>query len=215
MKITSLKALQIYDSRGFPTVECHLELADGSCGVGMVPSGASTEQFEAWELRDGDAKHLQGKSVLKAISNIVGEIATGIRGMDAFSQEEVDQRMIQLDGTANKSRLGANAILGVPMALANAAASSCGKPLYDYLGKGEGILLPLREIQLIGGGAHAAWRTDIQDFILMAIGAKSYAETLELTFNVYHTAGRLLKEKGKLSGIADEGGYWPSFSSHE
>ncbi|QXD25951.1 phosphopyruvate hydratase [Opitutia bacterium ISCC 51] len=215
MKITSLKAFQIYDSRGFPTVECHLELADGSCGVGIVPSGASTGQFEAWELRDGDVNHLQGKSVLKAISNIEDEIAAGIKGMDAFSQEEVDQRMILLDGTANKSRLGANAILGVSMAVANAAANSSGKPLFDYLGKGEGTLLPLPEIQLIGGGAHAAWRTDIQDFLLMAIGAKSYAETLEMTFNVYHTAGRLLKEKGNLAGIADEGGYWPSFSSHE
>lgn len=215
MKIASLKALQIYDSRGFPTVECHVCLEDGTKGAGMVPSGASTGQFEAWELRDGDAVRLMGKSVYNALNHIETEIADAVVGMDASDQSIVDQRMIELDGTPNKSRLGANAVLGVSMAVANAAASSRKQPLFEYLGQGEGTLLPMPEIQLIGGGAHAAWRTDIQDFLLMAVGAKTYAETLEMTFNVYHTAGRLLKERGKLAGIADEGGFWPSFSSHQ
>ena len=215
MNIASLKALQIYDSRGFPTVECHVNLEDGSIGVGMVPSGASTGQFEAWELRDGDPKYLHGKSVLCAIDNIEREIASKIIGLDAMDQAGVDLVMIELDGTANKSRLGANAILGVSMAVANAAAKSKNLPLFEYLGNGIGNVLPLPEIQLIGGGAHAAWRTDIQDFLLIAIGAKSYAETLQMTFEVYHTAGRLLKKRGLLAGIADEGGFWPSFSSHQ
>ena len=215
MNIASLKALQIYDSRGFPTVECHVNLEDGSKGVGMVPSGASTGQFEAWELRDGDPKYLHGKSVLCAIDNIEREIASKIIGLDAMDQAGVDLVMIELDGTANKSRLGANAILGVSMAVANAAAKSKNLPLFEYLGNGIGNVLPLPEIQLIGGGAHAAWRTDIQDFLLIAIGAKSYAETLQMTFEVYHTAGRLLKKRGLLAGIADEGGFWPSFSSHQ
>jgi enolase len=213
MKISSIQALQIYDSRGFPTVECHVVLEDGTEGVGMVPSGASTGQFEALELRDGENRFL-GKSVFKAIENVETEIAPQLVGTDATDQKGIDQKMIELDGTANKSRLGANAILGVSMAVAKAAASAQGKPLFEYLGGGEGRLLPLPEIQLIGGGAHAAWRTDLQDFLIIAVGAQSYAETLEMTFNVYHTAARLLKERNNLSGIADEGGFWPNFSSH-
>ena len=213
MKISSISAFQIFDSRGFPTVECHVELDDGSKGVGMVPSGASTGQFEALELRD-DGDRFLGKSVFKAVANIENEIAPVLLGIGASEQSLIDQKMIELDGTPNKSRLGANAILGVSMAVANAAASSLGKPLYEYLGNGEGTLLPLPEIQLIGGGAHAAWRTDIQDFLLIAVGAKDYSETLEMTFNVYHTAAKLLKERNQLTGIADEGGFWPNFSSH-
>jgi enolase len=213
MKITSVHALQIYDSRGFPTVECQVELDDGTTGNGLVPSGASTGQFEALELRDGEDRFL-GKSVFKAIQHIEREIAEVIKGKEVEDQAGIDHRLIELDGTPNKSRLGANAILGVSMAVAKAAATCQGKALFDYLGKGQGTLLPLPEIQLIGGGAHAAWRTDVQDFLLMAVGARDFAETLEMTFNVYHSAGRLLKERGQLTGIADEGGYWPNFSSH-
>lgn len=214
MKITSVDAFQIYDSRGFPTVEAVVVLQDGSIGRGLVPSGASTGQFEAWELRDGDSTRFLGKSVFKAVEHLRTEIAHCLDGMDAGDQEGIDKAMIELDGTANKSRLGANAILGVSMAVANAEAAARGKALFEYLGGGGGTLLPLPEIQLIGGGAHAAWRTDIQDFLLMAVGAKTYAETLEMTFNVYHTAGRLLKERNQLGGVADEGGFWPNFASH-
>lgn len=213
MKISSVQAFQIYDSRGYPTVECHVVLEDGTIGRGLVPSGASTGQFEALELRDGDQRFL-GKSVFRAIENIANEIAPAIQGMKAENQAEVDHRLMELDGTTNKSRLGANAILGVSMAVAGAAAKNQKRALYDYLGNGTGRLLPLPEIQLIGGGAHAAWRTDIQDFLLIAVGARNYAETLEMTFQVYHTAGRLLKERKLLTGIADEGGYWPNFASH-
>ncbi len=214
MKIVAIDAYQIYDSRGFPTIEVKVALEDGSSGSGLVPSGASTGQFEAWELRDGKGNSLSGKSVSHAVGNVRSEIAAALLGQDAMDQQGVDQIMIDLDGTPNKRRLGANAILGVSMAVANAAAAAQRKPLYEHLGNGEGYLLPLPEIQLIGGGAHAAWRTDIQDFLLMAIGASSYSETLEMTFNVYHAAGHLLKQRGKLSGVADEGGYWPNFSSH-
>ena len=213
MKISSIDAFQIYDSRGFPTVEVHVMLENGIVGSGLVPSGASTGQFEALELRDGGDR-FQGKSVLKAVEHVKTELAQALEGDDPRDQTAIDRKMIELDGTENKSRLGANAILGVSMAVANAGASLEGKPLFDYLGGGEGTLLPLPEIQLIGGGAHAAWRTDIQDFLLMAVGAKTYEESLEMTFNVYHTAGRLLKERGKLAGLADEGGFWPTFSNH-
>jgi len=213
MKISAIDAFQIYDSRGFPTLEVRVVLDNGSAGSGLVPSGASTGQFEAWELRDGKDGFL-GKSVFRAIGHVRGEIAGRLRGMDAADQQGIDQAMIELDGTPNKHRLGANAVLGVSMAVARASAAARRQPLFEYLGGGKGCLLPLPEIQLIGGGAHAAWRTDVQDFLLIAVGAESYAETLEMTFNVYHTAGRLLRERGKLTGVADEGGFWPNFSSH-
>ncbi|MBH54919.1 MAG: phosphopyruvate hydratase [Opitutaceae bacterium] len=213
MKISKVEAFQIFDSRGFPTVECHVTLENGSVGCGLVPSGASTGQFEAFELRDGGEKYL-GKSVFQAIENITTKIAPNLIGKNASKQAELDQEMIELDGTKYKSRLGANAILSVSMAIACASAESNGQPLHDYMGNGEGTLLPLPEIQIIGGGAHASWRTDIQDFLVIAIGARSFSETLEMTFNVYRTAGRLLQERGKLAGLADEGGYWPDFSSH-
>ncbi|MCZ6674532.1 MAG: phosphopyruvate hydratase [Verrucomicrobia bacterium] len=214
MKISSIDAFQIFDSRGFPTVEARVELDDGTEGRGLVPSGASTGQFEAHELRDGDPKRFLGKSVLTAIEHVEKEIAPLLKGLDVNDQQGIDQQMIELDGTPNKSRLGANAILGVSMAVANAAAAAHNQPLFEYLGQGKGTLLPLPEIQLIGGGAHASWRTDIQDFLLIAIGAKTYSETLEMTFNVFHTAARLLKKRNTLAGVADEGGYWPTFSRH-
>jgi enolase len=215
MKITGIDAFQIYDSRGNPTLEVELTLADGSLGRGLVPSGASTGQFEALELRDGDATRFRGKSVFRAIEHIRRAIAPALIGADSLDQAALDRRLIELDGTPNKSRLGANALLGVSMAAANAAAQSQRLPLCAWLGGGEGTLLPLPEIQIIGGGAHAGWRTDIQDFLVIANGARSYAETLEMTFAVYHAAGDIMRERGKLYGLADEGGYWPEFARNE
>ncbi len=215
MIIESIDAYQIYDSRGMPTVEVEVTLDNGATGYGLVPSGASTGQFEALELRDGDGARFRGKSVFQAIGHVKGEIAQAVIGMDAGDQRAVDAAMIALDGTPNKRRLGANAILGVSMATANVAARAKGMSLYRHLGAGQGTLLPLPEIQIIGGGAHANWRTDVQDFLIIATGATSYAETLEITFNVYHAAGDLFRERNAYYGLADEGGYWPEFTTNE
>lgn len=215
MKIREISAYQIYDSRGMPTIECEVVLESGVRGRGLSPSGASTGQYEAYELRDGIPGLFRGKSVFRAIDNIHQEIAPGLRGHDVFDQEGIDQAMKKLDGTPEKKRLGANATLAVSMAVANAAAAESNVPLYVYLGKGEGNLLPLPEVQIIGGGAHANWRTDIQDFLVVANGAESYEETLEITYNIYHAAGDILKSRGACYGLADEGGYWPEFESNE
>ena len=215
MNIRSVDAYQIYDSRGNPTVEVELALENGLKGYGLVPSGASTGQFEALELRDGDPMRFRGKSVFKAIQHVKEEIAPIIEGRNVFDQRSLDEAMVDLDGTANKRRLGANAILGVSMAAANAAARAKGVALYAYLGEGRGNLLPLPEIQIIGGGAHANWRIDIQDFLVIATGAKSFSETLEITFNIYHAAGDIFRERNRYFGLADEGGYWPEFETNE
>ena len=213
MKIKKIEAYQIYDSRGNPTVECEVTLENGMTGYGIVPSGASTGQYEALEMRDGEKKKFRGKSVFRAIGNIQGEIQKSLIGQEIEDQAAIDRRMIELDGTPNKSRLGANAILGVSMGVAQARAVALQKPLFRALGNG--TLLPLPEIQLIGGGAHANWRTDIQDFLIIATGAKTYEETLEMTFNVYHAAADLFKAENKYYGVADEGGFWPEFDSNE
>lgn len=215
MKIDSISAWQVFDSRGNPTVEAEVTLANGVRGRGMAPSGASTGQFEAVELRDRNPKQFGGKSVFKAIANVQDTISPALRGRDVFDQCGLDEAMIALDGTPNKSRLGANAILSVSMAAANAAAAARGEPLFVHLGGGRGDLLPLPEIQIIGGGAHANWRTDVQDFLLIAIGARSYGEVMEMTHNVYHAAGEILRKRGKYFGVADEGGYWPEFKTNE
>lgn len=214
MRIKSVTASQIYDSRGFPTVEAEVCLENDVCGRGIAPSGASTGQFEAWELRDGDQTRFRGKSVFKAIANIQNKIAPLLRGCDVEDQSGIDRKLIELDGTVNKSNLGANAILPVSLAVADAAAKAGGKPLYEYLGRGGGTLLPIPEIQIIGGGAHANWRTDVQDFLLIATGARNLPEALEITHNVYHAAGDLLRRRNKFFGVADEGGYWPEFESN-
>lgn len=215
MKIANISAFQIYDSRGVPTLEVEVTLANGLKASGLVPSGASTGQFEALELRDGDPKRLRGKSVFKALSHVNHEIAKALIGMDVTQQEAIDARLVELDGTANKSRLGANATLGVSMACARAAAKHEGSELYEYLGQGQGNLIPLNEIQIFGGGAHAGWAIDIQDFLMIAVGAKSYEETLEMTFNVYHAAGDIMREHNRAAGLADEGGWWPVFNTNE
>jgi len=215
MKITAVDAYQIFDSRGNPTVEAVVTVDEGATGIGSVPSGASTGQYEALELRDGNAQNYRGKSVFQAIDNIRTRIAPALLGKDAADQRTIDRIMIDLDGTDNKRELGANAILGVSMATVGAVARAQGLPLYQILGTGEGTLLPLPEIQIIGGGAHANWRTDVQDFLLIANGARTYAETLEITHNVYHAAGDILKERNQYMGLADEGGFWPDFDSNE
>ena len=215
MNIKQIDAYQIYDSRGYPTLEVEVTLENGIKGYGLVPSGASTGQFEALELRDHDKNKFRGKSVFKAISHVKAEIASVLVGDSVFDQRGIDQKMIILDGTENKSRLGANAILGVSMAVANAGANAKGVPLYEYLGDGKGNLIPLNEIQILGGGAHADWANDIQDFLVIAIGAKSYEESLEITHNVYHAAGEVMKARGKRLGIADEGGWWPDYCTNE
>lgn len=215
MKISQIEAFQIYDSRGKPTVECTVTTEDGATGSGLVPSGASTGRSEALELRDGDPQRLRGDSVCGAVRNIEDEIAPVLRGMNVFDQQAVDGEMRDLDGTANKSRLGANAILAVSMAVARAAAAARRVPLFEYLGGGRGHLMPMPQIQLFGGGAHSAWRTDIQDFLVVPVGAEDFQHSLEITHNVYHAAGAWMREQNKFCGVADEGGYWPEFDSHE
>jgi enolase len=215
MRIQSVSAYQVYDSRGAPTVEAEIVLENGVRGRGTVPSGASTGQFEAHELRDRDPELFRGKSVFKAIANIDGEIARSVIGLDVRDQAGLDRTLIELDGTPTKARLGANAVLAVSMAAASAAAAALGRPLYDYLGQSRGTLIPLPEIQIVGGGAHAHWRTDVQDFLLIATGARTFQEVMEITFNVHRAAGDLMQERGTGYGVADEGGYWPEFSSNE
>jgi len=215
VKIKNIDAIQVFDSRGNPTLEAFVELENGITGSAIVPSGASTGQFEAHELRDGDKEKFLGKSVYSAIENVKSEIRVELIGKDVHQQAELDQLMIDLDGTKNKSRLGANAILGVSMAISRVSAKAQGKSLFQTLTNGGGTLLPLPEIQIMGGGVHAKGSIDIQDFMIICTGAESYQKCLEMTFNVFHDCGRLLKEKGKLAGVADEGGYWPIFDSNE
>lgn len=215
MKIAQVHAFQIFDSRGNPTVQADIGLENGVRGHGLVPSGASTGSREALELRDGDPRCFRGMSVSKAVHNVNGEIAQAICGMDCSDQTNIDETLIKLDGTSNKARLGANAILAVSMAAADASANAQGRLLCQCLADGKGTLLPLPEIQIVGGGAHAAHRTDVQDFMLVAVGAQTYEECLAMTFNVYQAAQDLLRSRGKLFGLADEGGFWPEFSRNE
>lgn len=215
MAIRSVNAYQVYDSRGTPTIEAEVTLTTGESGRGTVPSGASTGQFEALELRDGYPGRFRGKSVFKAIDNVHREIAPALVGWDVVDQSALDHRLIELDGTPDKSRLGANAILAVSMAAANAAAVAQRRPLYESLGQLGGTLLPLPEIQIVGGGAHANWRIDVQDFLLIATGAQSFQEVMEITFNIHRAAGDLISRRGAVYGVADEGGYWPEFSTNE
>jgi len=212
MKITSLDAYSILDSRGNPTVEAVVQLEDGAVGHGMAPSGASTGQFEALELRDHDSPEYAGKSVASAVRNVRTEIRDLLIGRDA-DQAGLDRAMIALDGTPNKGRLGANAILPVSMAIARAMAASQRRPLHASLG--DGTLIPLPEIQIMGGGLHAGGRIDVQDFMVIIHGAREYEEVLETTYRIHRKAGELLKQAGKLAGVADEGGYWPEVDGNE
>jgi len=215
LRIAQVHAFQIFDSRGNPTVQADVVLEGGIRGRGLVPAGASRGSREALELRDGNSSRFRGRSVQRAVRHVNDEIAKAVHGMDSGDQASIDRVLVELDGTANKARLGANAILAVSMAAADATANARGKMLFETLTEGTGSLLPLPEIQIFGGGAHADHRTDVQDFLLVAVGARTYLESLEIIFNVYNTARDVLKERNRLFGIADEGGYWPEFSTNE
>ena len=213
--IVSVVARRIYDSRANPTVEVDVTLADGSQGRGMVPSGASTGKYEALELRDG-GKRLGGKDVLKALDNIRTVLAPALIGMDARDQRAIDKRMIELDGTPDKSKLGANAILGCSMAVCWAAANHCKMPLYRYLGGAMANILPVPMVQIIGGGAHANMAVDVQDFLIIPLGAKSFEESYTMVVDVYFAARSLFSEQNRPLSVADEGGFWPSdFKTNE
>lgn len=215
MIITDIIAREIMDSRGNPTVEVDVVIEDGIMGRAAVPSGASTGVHEAVELRDGDKARYQGKGVLKAVDNVNNRIAAEVVGMNVFDQVGIDQAMIELDGTANKSELGANAILGVSMAVAKAAATAVGLPLYQYLGGFNAKELPVPMMNILNGGAHADNNVDIQEFMIMPVGAPSFAEALRMCAEVYHTLKSVLKGLGLNTAIGDEGGFAPNLTSNE
>jgi len=212
--ISNIRAREILDSRGNPTIEAGVFLADGSMGSAAVPSGASTGEHEAVELRDGDAGRYQGKGVLKAVENVNGELADAVAGMDASDQRALDDKMIELDGTPNKGRLGANAILAVSMAAARASAQSLKLPLYRYLGGVCANVLPLPMMNILNGGAHADNNVDFQEFMAMPVGASSFAEALRWGAEVFHTLKGVLKKRGYNTAVGDEGGFAPSLKSN-
>jgi len=212
--IKSIFARRVWDSRGRPTVEAEVILNDGSLGRAIAPAGASKGTREALELRDGGDR-FGGLDVMKAVGHINEEITKALVGTKADNQSALDQALIELDGTGNKSRLGANATLAVSMAAAHAMAAASGMPLYRYLGNGKIGRLPMPQIQIFGGGAHAGRRVDVQDFMVVCSGATSFAQALEWTAEVYRHAGLLMAQRGSMFGVADEGGWWPDFSSNE
>jgi enolase len=218
-KIAKVHGRQILDSRGNPTVEADVILDDGSLGRAAVPSGASTGEHEALELRDGDQSRYMGKGVLNAVGNINKEIDAAVRGMDATGQRELDRRMIEFDGTPNKGKLGANAILAVSMAAARAAAAAQKLPLYRYLAKyssaGEANILPVPMLNILNGGAHADNSVDPQEFMAMPIGAKSFGEALRMGVEVFHNLKAVLHKRGYSTAVGDEGGFAPNLKSNE
>ena len=213
--ITDVYAREIMDSRGNPTVEVEVYLEDGTIGRAAVPSGASTGQFEAVELRDSESSRYLGKGVLQAVANVNDIIGPAILGFDASEQVAIDGVMIELDGTPNKAKLGANAILGVSMAVARAAAESYDLPLFQYLGGTNAKELPVPMMNILNGGAHADNNVDIQEFMIMPIGASSFMEALRYCAEVYHTLKGVLKAKGLATGVGDEGGFAPNLGSNE
>jgi enolase len=209
------EAREILDSRGNPTVEVDVILEDGSLGRAAVPSGASTGEHEAVELRDGDKSRYLGKGVQKAVSNVNDIIAPEIQGLEALDQVDIDRTMIELDGTENKGKLGANAILGVSMAVARAAAISLDVPLYRYLGSFHASLLPVPMANIINGGKHADNKVDFQEFMVMPVGAESMREAVRWTAEIFHTLKKLLKDAGKNTAVGDEGGFAPDIGNEE
>ena len=212
--ISKVQGRRVWDSRGRPTVEVDVTLACGAQGRAIAPAGASMGSGEAVDLRDG-GKPLAGLGITRALTSVNGEIAKLLHGKDALDQSGVDRAIVALDGTANLSRLGGNAAVATSMAILHAAAAAKKVPIWRYLANGSKVRIPLPEIQIFGGGAHAARRVDVQDFMIMCPGASSFAEALEWTAEVYFAAGQLMKKAGKLQGVADEGGYWPAFDSNE
>ncbi len=213
--IKKVTGREIIDSRGNPTVEAEVFLTDGAMGRAAVPSGASTGSHEALELRDKDPKRYLGKGVLKAVHHIQRSIAPKLIGMDVLEQRKIDERLIRLDGTPNKARLGANAILGVSLACARAAASSSGLPLYRYLGGSSAKQLPLPMMNILNGGAHADNNLDLQEFMILPVGAKSFREALRMGVEVFHHLKRILKEEGYRTSVGDEGGFAPDLRSND
>jgi len=213
--IESIHAQEILDSRGNPTVEVEVVLVDGSWGRAAVPSGASTGTHEALELRDGDKSRYSGKGVLKAVENVNGEIAETLVGWDSIEQKAIDMALLELDGTSNKAKLGANAILGTSLAVAKAAANSLGLPLYRYIGGVYAHVLPVPMMNILNGGAHTAWQsTDAQEFMVMPLGAPSYSEGLRWGAEIYHALKSVLKSRGYATLVGDEGGYAPALKAN-
>jgi len=212
--IKAIHAREILDSRGNPTLEVQAELSDGTLGIAAVPSGASTGKYEAVELRDGDKSRYNGLGVLKAVNNVNQSIAQAIMGMNATDQIAVDQAMIDLDGSPNKSNLGANAILGASMAVAHAAANSLGIPLYRYLGGAGACILPVPMMNILNGGKHASNSTDFQEFMIVPTGADCFSRAVQMCAEVYQQLKKVLKEKGYNTNVGDEGGFAPSLESN-
>ncbi|MFH5834596.1 phosphopyruvate hydratase [Proteiniclasticum sp. C24MP] len=215
VEIIDVVARQILDSRAFPTVEVEVYLEDGTVGRAAVPSGASTGMFEAVELRDGDKEVFGGKGVLKAVEHVNNEIAAEIIGLNVFDQILIDKLMIELDGTKNKGNLGANAILGVSLAVAKAAAGSVGLPLYQYIGGVNAKTLPAPMMNIINGGSHADNNVDLQEFMIMALGAETFSQAIQMCSETYHVLKGILKSKGLATGVGDEGGFAPNLNSNE
>jgi enolase len=214
LRIAQVRGRRVWDSRGRPAVEAEVTLRGGARGRALAPAGESRGSGEALDKRDGGAA-FGGYGVAMAVAAVNDEIAPALQGLEATDQAAADRRLVELDGTPDKARLGANATIAVSMAVAHAAAAAAGLPLYRYLGGDGAIRLPLPEIQIFGGGAHAGRRVDIQDFMVVCPGARSFAEALDWTAEVYRAAGALMAEAGKLKGVADEGGYWPDFATNE
>ncbi|MBN1368179.1 MAG: phosphopyruvate hydratase [Dehalococcoidales bacterium] len=213
--IKKVTAREILDSRGNPTLEVDVLLSDGTLGRAAVPSGASTGKYEAVELRDGDAKRYKGLGVLKAVANVNKEIAKAIIGLSATNQAALDRKLIELDGTPNKSRLGANAILGISLAVAHAAAASKNLPLYRYLGNEKKYILPVPMMNILNGGKHAADSTDLQEFMIMPLGAASFQHAMQMGAEVYQSLKKVLKDKKLNTNVGDEGGFAPSLPSNK
>lgn len=215
LEIDIIKALEILDSRGNPTLQVEVITEDGYRGVAMVPSGASTGSFEAVELRDGDETRYEGKGVKQAVYNVNSIIAPRIEGLNVYDQAKIDKELINLDGTENKSKLGANAILGVSLAVARAAANSLGIPLYNYIGGVNAKVLPIPMMNILNGGKHSDNTVNIQEFMIMPIGAKTFSDALRMSVDVYHTLKKVLKEKKLVSSVGDEGGFAPNLENDE
>ena len=213
-EIAHVTGRRVWDSRGRPTVEAEVHLSGGAVGRAIAPAGASTGSGEAVDLRDGGA-NFGGYDVTRAVAAVAGEISDLLAGMDACDQTGIDAALVGLDGSDNKSRLGGNATVAVSMAVAHSAAAANGIPLWKYLLVDQNPRLPIPEIQILGGGAHAGRRVDIQDFMVIAVGAADYVQALDWTAEVYRAAGAIMAEEGRLQGVADEGGFWPAFESNE
>jgi enolase len=213
--ISAVHGREVLDSRGNPTIEVEVRLSGGGWGRAIVPSGASTGAHEAVELRDGDTARYDGKGVLRAVGNVNGEIAAAVAGRDALDQPGLDRTLIDLDGSPNKGRLGANALLGISLAVAHAAAASQGQPLYRYLGGETAHVLPVPLVNILNGGKHAVDSTDFQEFMIAPLGAPTFAEALRWASETFHALGRLLNERGFATTVGDEGGYAPSLDTNE